>query len=296
LRSYVGAIADALGQKADPQSVATLKRLAVKKFVWDTYACRRAVIQALVAIRQPEAVTALVACLPKLDGEVRGDVVEFLEEISGRQYGLDAPAWQAWWTKHADGFEFPHKPVDRPDVDVVPRGVSSYYGFPLYARRIVFVIDISGSMTGLRITAAKRELTAAINGLSNDAELGIVAFHSRVFVWRANLVRADAAGKQSAAQYVYQLTPGGKTATYDALEAAFRLDPEAVYLLSDGAPNVGRISMPAAIVNAVTATNRARRISIYCFGIAPGPPESPMELFMKTLAEQNFGRYRRLEQ
>jgi hypothetical protein len=91
------------------------------------------------------------------------------------------------------------------------------------------------------------------------------------------------------------LTPGGKTAAYDALESAFRLDPEAIYLLSDGAPNVGRISMPAAIVNALTASNRARRISIYCFGIALGPPESPMELSMRTLAEQNFGRYRRLE-
>ena len=90
--------------------------------------------------------------------------------------------------------------------------------------------------------------------------------------------------------------PGGRTATYDALEAAFRLDPEAVYLLSDGAPNSGRIPMPAAIINAVGAMNPHRRISIYCFGIAPGPPDSPMELFMKTLAQQNFGRYRRLDQ
>jgi hypothetical protein len=294
--AVVGAIADELGRQADPRSVATLKRLAAKKFVWDTFACRRAVIQALVEVRRPEAVAALVACLPKLDGEVRGDVVQFLEEISGQRNGLDAKAWQAWWKKHADGFEFPPKPLDRPGFDAVPNGVGSYYGFPLYARRIVFVIDISGSMAGPRITAAKRELTNAINGLPDEAELGIVAFHSRVFVWRANLTRANATGKQSAVQYAYQLTPGGHTATYDALEAAFRLDPEAIYLLSDGAPNAGRIPMAAAIVNAVGAMNRARRISIYCFGIAPGPPNSPMELFMKTLAEQNFGRYRRLDQ
>jgi hypothetical protein len=254
------------------------------------------VIQSLIAVRRPEAVAALVACLPKLDGEVRGDVVQFLEEISGQRSGLDAQAWQAWWKTHAEGFEFPDKPADRPGIGAVPKGVGSYYGLALYARRIVFVIDISGSMAGPRITAAKRELTAAIGGLPDDAELGIVAFHSRVFVWRPNLTRADAAGKQAAAQYAYQLVPGGHTATYDAVEAAFRLDPEAIYLLSDGAPNAGRIPMPAAIVNAVGAMNRARRISIYCFGIAPGLPDSPMELFMRTLAEQNFGRYRRLDQ
>jgi hypothetical protein len=292
----VGTVADELGGQAGPQSVATLKRLAAKKFVWQTYACRRAVIQALIEVRRPEAVAALVACLPKLDGEVRGDVIRFLEEISGQRNGLDVNAWQAWWEKQADGFELPPRPMSRPDVDAVPQGVGSYYGFPLYARRIVFVIDISGSMTGPRITAAKRELTTAINGLPDDAELGIVAFHSRVFVWRPNLTRANATGKQGAVQYAYQLMPGGRTATYDALEAAFRLDPEAIYLLSDGAPNAGRIPAAAAIVNAVGAMNRARRISIYCFGIAPGPPDSPMELFMRTLAQQNFGRYRRLDQ
>ena len=93
--AVVATVADELGRQADPQSVATLKRLAAKKFVWDTYACRRAVIRALVEVRRPEAVAALVACLPKLDGEVRGDVVQFLEEISGERNGLDAKAWQA---------------------------------------------------------------------------------------------------------------------------------------------------------------------------------------------------------
>jgi hypothetical protein len=78
--------------QADPQSIATLKKLAAKKFVWNTYACRRAVIQSLIEVRRPEAVTALVACLPKLDGEVRGDVVQFLEEISGERNGLNAQA------------------------------------------------------------------------------------------------------------------------------------------------------------------------------------------------------------
>jgi hypothetical protein len=42
--------------------------------------------------------------------------------------------------------------------------------------------------------------------------------------------------------------------------------------------------------------NRSRRESIYTIGIAPGPPDGPMEWFMKTLAEQNMGQYRRVDE
>ena len=92
------------------------------------------------------------------------------------------------------------------------------------------------------------------------------------------------------------LYAGGHTAAYDALDAAFRFDAEAVYFLSDGAPNAGKIASPAAIVAAVTQTNRTRRISIYTIGIAPGEPGGPLDMFVKTLAEQNFGVYRRVDQ
>ena len=46
----------------------------------------------------------------------------------------------------------------------------------------------------------------------------------------------------------------------------------------------------------VRAGTRNRRISIYSIGIAPGLPGSSLELFMKTLAEQNFGQFRRVDQ
>jgi hypothetical protein len=39
----------------------------------------------------------------------------------------------------------------------------------------------------------------------------------------------------------------------------------------------------------VSQANRARRISIYTIGIAPGEPGGPLDSFMKTLAEEDFG-------
>jgi hypothetical protein len=303
----LAALADGLEALADEQAVASLTALAQQKSIQKTFAYRRAIVQALAHISRREAVASLVALLPKLDGEVRGDIIGRLEEISGERNGGDVAAWQAWWKKHRDDFEFPAKGAGRPgdkaaaaDKDAAkikpaPQGVSSYYGLPLYARRIVFVIDVSGSMSGPRLDSAKRELTSVINGLPEDDELAIVAFSSRVWFWRRELTRATPAAKQEAAIFVYQLAARGRTATYDALDTAFHYDAEAIYLLSDGAPNYGTIPMPAAILAAVGNANRSRRLSIYSIGISPGPPDSPMESFMKMLAEQNYGRYKRLD-
>jgi hypothetical protein len=41
--------------------------------------------------------------------------------------------------------------------------------------------------------------------------------------------------------------------------------------------------------------NRARRISVYTIGIAPGPPGGPLDAFMRALAEENLGIYRRVD-
>ncbi len=54
--------------------------------------------------------------------------------------------------------------------------------------------------------------------------------------------------------------------------------------------------MPTEIVNVISEGNRSRRESIYTIGIAPGPADGPMEWFMKTLADQNLGLYRRVDE
>ena len=107
---------------------------------------------------------------------------------------------------------------------------------------------------------------------------------------------ATRANKQDAVRFINRLLAKGKTATYDALEAAFRYDAEAIYLLSDGDPNHGKIVAPAGIITAITARESRPAVSIQTIGIAPGAAEGANELFMKTLAEQNFGLYKRVDQ
>ncbi len=292
----VAVVADELGLRGDVQSLATLKKLSQQKSFADYFVCRRAVVQAMIHFRTTESVEALLALLPKVDGEVRGDIIRYLQEISHERFDYDAKQWQAWWKKHSEGFKFPENALTPVENIAVPQGGNSYYGLPLYARRVVFVIDISGSMAGPRLAMAQRELTSVVSSLPEDASLGLVAFSTQVWPWRNDLAVATRVKKQDAYRFINRLSARGRTATYDALEVAFHYDAEAIYLLSDGDPNHGKIVKPAAIIMAISGANRGRRISIYTIGIAPGAAEGANELFMKTLAEQNFGLYKRVDQ
>jgi hypothetical protein len=289
-------VADELGKQGDAKSLASLERMTGLKCFSSIYACRRAVVQAMIHIRLPKAIEALIAKLPDVDGEVRGDILQHLNTVSGQRYGGDSKAWQAWWERNKNSFEFPTSVSQISSNTIVSPGTPSYYGLSIQARRMVFVVDISGSMGGLRLSAAKRELMQAIDGLHSDASFNIVTFSDQATVWQRSLTPATIASKQAARNFIYGFRAGGHTAAYDALDAAFRFDTEAIYFLSDGEPNAGKIPTPAAIVDAVTQSNRTRRISIYTIGISPGQPGGRLDLFVKTLAEQNFGVYRRVEQ
>ncbi len=288
-------VADELGKLGDGLSLASLKRMTRLKCYTGTYPLRRAVVQAIILVRRPEAIQTLISLLPDVDGEIRGDILRHLAAISGLSLGSDGKAWQAWWEKNKEDFKFPASDVSAPTAVAATPGTPTYYGLAINARRMVFVLDISGSMEGPRLMAAKRELVQAIDALPEDADFSIVVFNDRVAVWQRSLKPATPATKKAAKNFVLVLYAGGHTDAYDALDAAFRFDAEAVYFLSDGAPNAGKISTPAAIVTAVSQANRTRRISIYTIGIEPGEPGEPLDTFMKTLAEQNFGVYRRVE-
>jgi hypothetical protein len=140
--------------------------------------------------------------------------------------------------------------------------------------------------------SAKSELVQAVLGLPDTAEFTIVAFSDAAVPWRRTPVPADEANKQAAVRFVAGLVPGGLTASFDALEAAFSFDVEAVYFLSDGEPTRGRIVDPGEIARFVTAANRGRRLSVYTIGIMP---EQPLAAFLEVLAADNFGVYRQID-
>ncbi len=227
---------------------------------------------------------------------MRVDIVRHLTSVSGRKFGVDPRAWMTWWQGQKG--EKPKNAGQTYNMAEAMPSKSTYYGLPIYAARLVFVIDTSASMAGGRIEAAKRELSSAILSLPEGTHFNVLSFDIVVLPWSAQLMPSTPENKVAAIAWVLSRGLGPQTASYNALEAAFAFDTESIYFLTDGQPAGGKIDNPAQIVTVLTALNQTRRLTINSIGIGVGPPGplNPFDQFLSGLALLNYGEYRRVDQ
>lgn len=285
---------DFLGTRQDADAVKVLTALTKVGSFKKDFPFRRSVVMALIGVRHPDAITKLLELMPDADGETKGDMVQYLTRLSGQALGNDVAAWQTWWLPKKDAFTFPD-PALRGGQAMLKEGQVTYYGIPIYAKKVIFVIDTSGSMAGPRIMHARAELIKAIDNLPSTTTFNIVSFNSNLATWNKQPVIASAENKTKATKWVKNLQPGGSTFTYDALKTTMDQQPEAMYVLTDGEPTGGAIVEPNAILDAIKQTNKYRRTTIHVIGVSPGPEEGVFSQFMKKLAAQNYGQYRRVD-
>ena len=284
--------------RAEAADVATLAGLARLPLFEADYPFRRGVVRALVAVNRLDAVEALAVILADLRGEARADVIAYLAFVTGRNFGTDAAAWGAWVAEHRDEIVLPPQQTEYPAPQgplesADNHGDPAYYGIPLYAERLVFLIDVSSSMEERgRLEKAKRELESAVRVLPSTTAFTVIAYADGAVAWEKRLVPADEGAKERALAFIRRLRPDGRTATGDALALAFTLDVEAVYLLSDGQPTAGRVVEPERIVRMVAEANGSRRVSIHAIGLAPDPG---LAEFLEVLARTNYGRFHRVD-
>ena len=111
-------------------------------------------------------------------------------------------------------------------------------------KRIVFVLDRSGSMSGGKIEQAKEALRFCITNLNSDDVFNIVDFASMVSQFRPNPVTATASDVSAAVDYIAYLAATGGTNLNDALLVALNQMSDdsftnMVVFLTDGQPTVG---------------------------------------------------------
>ncbi len=283
---------DTEAPRGDPTEVLRMLALFVRAQYYDqNFGYRRCLLQALMQVKDREALTQLINLLPGLTGLVQYDVVTHLAAATGQNFGDDAAKWKAWWAENRGLKQVPEKSKIPPEGNYGNFG--EYYGIPICAKRVVFVLDTSLSMQGLKITAAKTELIRAIKELHKEVYFDVIAFDDSPRVWQPELVPANELMKRIAVNVVIEQPLKFKTASYDALEAAFGLDPEVIYFLSDGAPAGGKIDDPKEIIATISEINRVRRVTIHSIGIGTGDSKRDVfGKFMKGLAEANWGIYK----
>jgi hypothetical protein len=159
--------------------------------------------------------------------------------------------------------------------------------------RFVFAIDRSASMgaDGLNVLdAARGELSRALAHLLPTHSFQVVAYnHECVYLERPRLLSATEENKAAVAPFLDRLGAFGGSGHEMALRAALAMEPDVVFLLSDGED-------PS--LNDIELTNLRRlaagRTSIHCIQFGFGP-EAEETLFMQQLAAQNSGSYKYID-
>jgi len=159
---------------------------------------------------------------------------------------------------------------------------SGFFGAGGEAGKIVYVVDRSGSMTD-SIDYVKFELKRSIGELGEKKEFHVIFFSSGppVEMPMRRLVNATDRNKQLAFEFIDGVIPQGETDPAKALERAFEVKPELIYLLTDG-------EFDKAIVGLVKKQNAGGQVTVHTIGFL----YSMGEQVLKQIAEENGGNYK----
>ncbi len=268
---------DVLVRMAGAESVGKLKLTGLREQLlelledssWQVVA---AAVQSLGSVRHADSIDPLIALMRK-GGRIQEDCADSLFKITGMDIGLYPDTWQqvmatlrgGSWRIPSDA-ELAKKAASRQRYralyDNQPEGLNSFGGIVTSSRRLLFIIDISGSMEDevverenfdgeypnfQKLTIVKTELIRTIESLEPSTRFNIVAFASDLQPWKKSLVPANAINRASARSWVGRLQAlggsesqslaagglsgsanlaAGKTNTYKALMHPFGFDPD----------------------------------------------------------------------
>lgn len=153
---------------------------------------------------------------------------------------------------------------------------------PISPRRLVLVLDRSGSMGGAKMREARRGVARVIERLGDDDQFTIVAFDDRLEIFTDELVGVDRVPE--ALTFLDGIDSAGGTDIHQALSAAADIAGERadLVLITDGRPTAGQDDPAAALRDLEVA---ARALRIFSFGIGANLDQH----YLTTLASGSGG-------
>lgn len=155
--------------------------------------------------------------------------------------------------------------------------------------RMVLALDVSGSMSGTKLTSAILSAQTTIKALSSIDYFSCVTFDDRIKVILP-MTQMDAYGKQLARQILSNVKAGRNTNISDAILTSFKLceGKGHVLLLTDGCPNDGVVD-PDQLLNLVAGAAGGATLSAFGFGRDVNP------MLLSSIAERGRGNYTFIE-
>lgn len=266
-------------------------------------------LQSTGNLRRRESVPELIARLRVERGLLRENIATVLRLFSGLDLGNRPEPWQRWWSTSGQAAPLPSyedalaKEKERNRRRSSNLSQASFYGLKVVSDRVVFVMDVSGSMAeaargrrdrtssnskggSTRLAVAQDELRRVLETFTNGGMFNLVFFSNGVDSWLDELEEMDDRARKDATEFLMRQRADGGTAVYDALERAFE-DPDidTIYLLSDGDPSVGKVIDPGLIRHEVQQWNAVRKIQINTVSIGQ------RSRLLRWLAEDSGGKH-----
>jgi hypothetical protein len=158
----------------------------------------------------------------------------------------------------------------------------NFYGIDADGQDFVFVVDCSGSMSGTPFQRAKKELQRSVENLAWSQRYFIFFFSDDAYPMPGDdLIKAVPENVLDTRRWLKRAVCGGGTNPLPALLAAINLQPDAIFLLSDG-------EFDADAIMQVDAAEPATPIPIHTIGFVSRQGE-PM---LKALSQVTGGTYR----
>jgi len=161
---------------------------------------------------------------------------------------------------------------------------SEFMGVRSAATNVVYVIDYSGSMSGMRLDHTKLELKRSIERLPADGTFLVIFFdHGASVQPPGRMQRATPSNKAAAKRWIDAASSGGGTDPRQALQLALSLKPDAIFLMTDGV-----FDSAEGTQELIRRLNADRHTSLNTIAFH----ERGMEEYLKELARENRGDYR----
>ncbi|KAM6986274.1 inter-alpha-trypsin inhibitor heavy chain H2 [Aplochiton taeniatus] len=168
-------------------------------------------------------------------------------------------------------------------------------------KNIVFVIDVSGSMWGVKMKQTVEAMMAILDDLTMDDYFSIIDFNHNVRCWSDELVPGSSIQVAEAKKYIQDIKPKGGTNINEALMRAVQMlvkasnqgliDPRSVsmiILVSDGDPTVGEIKL--SVIQKNVKRIMREEFSLFSLGIGFDVDYD----FLERIAMENRGVAQRI--